>query len=134
MEDTDNEGIGNFLDEMKEDIKTNKLDEVADRMPWLLSVAMETDNRDLFVIEGMLRLNIRRGRTILKYLKKKSSKMEKEEANDILKRASSALVDMTILSKDYLRDGDKTNFFDSVSQAYLTVLEINETLRLGVRE
>lgn len=134
MEDTDNEGIGSFLDEMKGDIETNKLDEAFDRMPWLLSVAMETDNRDLFVIEGMLRLNIERVRTIFKYLKKKSSKMEKEEAKDILKRALSALVDMTILSKDYLRDGDKTNFFDSVSQAYLTVQEIKETLRRGVRE
>ena len=134
MEDTDNEGIGSFLDEMKGDIETNKLDEAADRMPWLLSVAMETDNRDLFVIEGMLRLNIERGRTILDYLKKKSGKMEEEEAKDILKGALSALVGMTILSKDYLREGDKTNFFDSVSQASLTLQEIKETLRLGVRE
>ena len=136
MKDTDIEGIESFLGEISEDIERDSTDKASDRMGWLLSMAVVTDNRDLFVIEGILRSNIRRFKWIVKSLKSMKEKgiMEEKEAEDILRRALSTLTDMTILSKDYLRDGDKTKFFESITQNYSTLQEIKETLRLEVKE
>lgn len=131
MKDTDNEGIENFLDEIKEDIEKNNTGKALDRMHWLLSRAVVTDNRDLFVIEGILRKNIGRFGRIVDQLE---SIMEEKEAADLLRRPQDALTDMIILSKDYLRDGDKTKFFDSIAQGYYTLREIEEVMRLGVKE
>jgi hypothetical protein len=136
MKDTDIEGIESFLGEINEDIERDSTDKASDRMSWLLSMAVVTDNRDLFVIEGILRSNIRRFKWIVKSLESMKEKgiMEEKEAEDILRRALSTLTDMTILSKDYLRDGDKTKFFESITQNYSTLQEIKETLRLEVKE
>lgn len=130
MGDTDNGGIESFLDEMKEDIERDSTDKALNRMSWLRSQAVVTDNRDLIVIEEILKLNIRRFRRIVDKLE---SITEKKEAEDLLGRARDTLTDMIILSKDYLRTGDKTKFFDSIAQDYYTLQEINETLRLGVK-
>lgn len=131
MNDTDNEGIGSFLDEMKEDIERNGTDKALSRMVWLRSQAVVTGDRDLIVIERILKLNIGRFRRIVDKLE---SITEKKEAEDLLGRARDTLTDIIILSKDYLRNGDKTKFFDSIAQKYYTLQEINETLRLGVEE
>ena len=136
MKNIDIVGIESFLDEISEDIEKDSTDKALDRMSWLLSMAVVTDNRDLFVIEGILRSNIRRFKGIVEFLKsvKKSGIMEEKEAEDILRRALSTLADMTVLSKDYLRNGDKTKFFDSIAQHYYTLQEIRELLRLEVKE
>ena len=138
MKNIDIEGIESFLDEISEDIERDSTDKALDRMSWLLSMAVVTDNRDLFVIEGILRSNIRRFKWIVKSLESMKEKgiscKEEKEAEDILRRALSTLTDITILSKDYLRDGDKTKFFESITQNYSTLQEIKETLRLEVKE
>jgi uncharacterized protein YpuA (DUF1002 family) len=127
MKGTDNEGIESFLDEIKEDIERDNTDKALNRMVWLRSQELVTGNRDLIVIEGILKVNIRRFRRIVDKLK---SIMEKKEAEDLLGRPRDTLTDIIILSKDYLRNGDKTKFFDSIAQNYYTLQEINETLRL----
>lgn len=127
MKGTDNEGIESFLDEMKEDIERDSTGKALKRMVWLRSQAVVTGNRDLIVIEGILKSNINRFRVIVANLE---SIMEKKETKDLLGRARGTLTDIIILSKDYLRNGDKTKFFDSIAQNYYTLQEINETLRL----
>jgi uncharacterized protein YpuA (DUF1002 family) len=131
MKGTDNEGIESFLDEIKEDIERDNTDKALNRMVWLRSQELVTGNRDLIVIEGILKVNIRRFRRIVDKLK---SIMEKKEAEDLLGRPRDTLTDIIILSKDYLRNGDKTKFFDSIAQNYYTLQEINETLRLEEEE
>ena len=131
MKGTDNEGIGSFLDEMREDIERDSTDKALNRMVWLRSQVVVTGNRDLIVIEEILKSNIRRFRRIEDKLE---SIMEKKGTKDLLGRARDTLTDIIILSKDYLRNGDKTKFFDSIAQNYYTLQEINETLRLGVEE
>jgi hypothetical protein len=137
MEDTDNEGIESVLDEIKEEIEKKEIEKASNRRMWLLSTVVVADNEDLFVIEGILGVSIRRFRWIVEHLEsmKKRDIMVENEAEDILKRAQRALVDTIILSKDYYSHrGDKIKFFDSVAQDHYTLEEIKEKLRLEVKE
>ena len=136
MENIDIEGIESFLGEIKGDIEKGSIDKASDRMNWLLSVAVVTGNKNLFVVEGVLRTNIRRFKGIVGSLEsqKKEGTMEEKEAEDISEGALNALTDMAVLSKDYLRSGDKAKFFDSIAQHYYKLQEIKETLRLEVKE
>ena len=135
MKGTDNEGIERFLDEMKEDIEKKDIEKASDRRTWLLSAAVVTDDKDLFVIEGILGTSISRFgllEGVLESVKKKGI-MEEKAAEDLLGRARDTLTEMIILSKDYLRHRDKTKFFNSIAQEYYTLQEIKEILRLEVK-
>lgn len=136
MKGTDIEGIESFLNEMKEDIENNKIEKADGRRLWLLSLATVTDNKDLFVIEGILGTGIRRCGWIVEQLKSimEGRMMEEKEADDLFGGAQGALIDMIIFSKDYLRHGDKTKFFDSIARDYYILQEITEMLRLEVGE
>lgn len=134
MKDTDIEGIESFLDEVKEDIEKGSIDKARDRMSWLLSQAIASGDRDLFVIEGILRLSIGSSfRGIIEFLGNMGGKMEKEEAKDLSGRARDTLADMVILSKGYLHNRDKIKFFDSIAHDYHALREIKEKLRLEVK-
>ena len=135
MKGTDNEGIERFLDEMKEDIEKKDIEKASDRRTWLLSAAVVTDDKDLFVIEGILGTSISRFGLLEGFLEsvKKKGIMEEKAAEDLLGRARDTLTEMIILSKDYLRHRDKTKFFNSIAQEYYTLQEIKEILRLEVK-
>ncbi len=134
MIDTNNEFIESFLDQINDDIKSDKLETATDRLTWLLSMAAVTDNKNLFVIEGILRKSIRRFQAILEKLNSqlKEKKLEKKKAEDLFKKATDAMTDIIAQSKDYLHFDDKTKFFDSVAQDHYTLQEIAEMLRLEV--
>lgn len=132
MKGTDIEGIESFLDEMKEDVEKNELDAVVTRRFWLLSMGITADNKDLFIIEAIIGVFIGRFGWIAEQLESTNEGgiIEEKKAKKILQRAQKAVTDVIILSKDYLRYGDKANFFDIVAKHYYALQEINETLRL----
>ncbi len=132
MKNANNDGIETILDEIRKDIENNKLEKAVSRLYWLLSIAATTNDKDLFLVEGILRKNIRRFENIpdmLNSLVKKGT-TEKKDAEDLLKRAIDSLIDMVSLSKDYLLIGDRIKFFDSIAQDCYTIQEISEVLRL----